>query len=713
MANIHDAVKAYLDRGWHPIPVKEFGKSPSSSGWQTTKPDAQNFMSTQNVGILLGEASGGLIDIDLDIPQARLLARETDLFAGLPAFGREGDLPGHRLVVCPGAPAEIVQFGLPSGNGLGLPKDMVLEVRAKGQTVFPPSRYLREDNSVQSLVWTTGSMPEAIPEISWEELRWRAGILALLSVVLATYPAQGNRDNVCMALAGTLVRLGVEADLADDLIVTVARLAGDEEHEKRRGKARAAANKIAAGEEVTGLPKLLELLGLTELGTSIRKWLGVGSDPLVIDPGAPYDTAERFRSSEAQTLTWYQATWLEYKGAAYAIVPDDEIRAKLYRFLDKCKSTDKDGNLHPFRPNTGKVNQVVDSLKARTHFGDGNLQPPLWLDSTSIPAKEILSFPNGLLHLPTRTLMPCSDKFFTLNAVEFVYQSDAPTPNAWLRFLSSIWEDDPESIDLLQEIFGYLLLPDTSQQKMFIIKGPTRSGKGTIGRILSELIGRRNVTFPTLNSLGSDFGLEPLVGKQLAVISDMSFGKKTNTATLRENLMRITGEDNVSVNRKHKPVTDWRLSVRFLISTNTLPRLHDSSGAFANRFIPLVMNRSFLGKEDHGLEGQLLAELPGIMNWAIEGWLRLKHRGHFQLPESSKAMLDELRTVGAPITRFVEETCILESRRRGYQSGTLREVEGLVQQERRDPEQSHRLLHAAPRGVWGLGAARQEANLSP
>ena len=126
--------------------------------------------------------------------------------------------------------------------------------------------------------------------------------------------------------------------------------------------------------------------------------------------------------------------------------------------------------------------------------------------------------------------MPCSDKFFTLNAVEFVYQSDAPTPNAWLQFLSSIWEDDPESIDLLQEIFGYLLLPDTSQQKMFIIKGPTRSGKGTIGRILSELIGRRNVTFPTLNSLGSDFGLEPLVGKQLAVISDMSFGKKTNTA---------------------------------------------------------------------------------------------------------------------------------------------------------------------------------------
>jgi hypothetical protein len=277
MVNIHDAVKAYRDRGWHPIPVKEFGKSPSSSGWQTTKPAAENFMATQNVGILLGEASGGLVDIDLDIPQARQLARETDLLAGLPTFGREGDLPGHMLVVCKDAPAKSMQFGLPSGNGLGLSKNMVLEIRGKGQTVFPPSRYLREDKSVQSLVWSAGSMPGTIPEMAWDDLQQRTGVLALLSVVLAAYPTQGNRDNTCMALAGTLVRLGVEADLADDLIVTVARLAGDEEADKRRGKARAAAERLAAGEHLTGLPTLLGHLGLEDLEASIRKWPGLGS----------------------------------------------------------------------------------------------------------------------------------------------------------------------------------------------------------------------------------------------------------------------------------------------------------------------------------------------------------------------------------------------------------------------------------------------------
>jgi hypothetical protein len=192
------------------------------------------------------------------------------------------------LVVCKDAPAEILQFGLPSGNDLGLPKDMVLEVRAKGQTVFPPSRYLREDNSVQSLVWSTGSMPGDIPEMAWDELRQRAGILALLSVVLAAYPNRGNRDTTCMALAGTLARLGVEAELADDLIVAVARLAGDEEADKRRGKARAAADKLAAGEEVTGLPTLLECLGLESLEATIRKWSGLATvkDDAVLPEGA-------------------------------------------------------------------------------------------------------------------------------------------------------------------------------------------------------------------------------------------------------------------------------------------------------------------------------------------------------------------------------------------------------------------------------------------
>ena len=50
--------------------------------------------------------------------------------------------------------------------------------------------------------------------------------------------------------------------------------------------------------------------------------------------------------------------------------------------------------------------------------------------------------------------------------------------------------------------------------------GPTRGGKGAIARVLGALVGRENVAGPTLSSLGGDFGLAPLIGKPLAVISD-------------------------------------------------------------------------------------------------------------------------------------------------------------------------------------------------
>ena len=55
---------------------------------------------------------------------------------------------------------------------------------------------------------------------------------------------------------------------------------------------------------------------------------------------------------------------------------------------------------------------------------------------------------------------------------------------------------------LLQEWVGYLLTQDTRQHKILLIVGPPRSGKGTIGRVLRELLGHENVVGPTLSSLG-------------------------------------------------------------------------------------------------------------------------------------------------------------------------------------------------------------------
>jgi hypothetical protein len=278
MANTSIAVARYIARGWRPVVVKPGGKVPLSKAWQNTTPKPDQFSENDNVGIRLGRTSGGLVDIDLDCPHARQLAGIEGLLWGLPAFGRAGDLPGHFLVNCGDAPDKVIQFGLSTGHGLPLPKDMVLELRANGQTVFPPSKYHRDDGNMQAVVWAAGAEPDTIPEMSWSELHLKAKALALLSVVLAAYPTRGNRDNVCMALAGTLVRIGIEPNIADSLVVRLAQIAGDDEADRRSGKALAASERISAGGEVTGLPSLIELLGLESCEKTIRKWLGFAKE---------------------------------------------------------------------------------------------------------------------------------------------------------------------------------------------------------------------------------------------------------------------------------------------------------------------------------------------------------------------------------------------------------------------------------------------------
>ncbi len=66
-----------------------------------------------------------------------------------------------------------------------------------------------------------------------------------------------------------------------------------------------------------------------------------------------------------------------------------------------------------------------------------------------------------------------------------------------------------------------------------------------------------------------------------------------------------------------------------VVLTNELPRLTDSSGALASRFIVLVLSKSFYGKENPRLTHELLLDAPAIFNWALEGLDRMNARGYF------------------------------------------------------------------------------------
>ena len=389
------------------------------------------------------------------------------------------------------------------------------------------------------------------------------------------------------------------------------------------------------------------------------------SEILILEPKNPIGSARefvrrRYTQAEERILYHISGDFYSWTGTHYRVIDQQGIRAVLWQFLEGAQAVNEYGELVPFNPTRYRVTDVLDALKAVVHLQRYH-EPPFWIDGRDgYDPREIMACANGLLHLPTVTLHPATPHFFGLNSLPFAYDPDAKRPERWLQFLNEdLWPGDEESVSTLQELFGLMLVPDTSQQKIFLLVGPKRAGKGTIARILTALLGRDNVAGPTLASLGQNFGLSPLIGKTAAIISDARLGTRADQAVITERLLSISGEDTLTVDRKYRDPWTGQFAVRFLVLTNELPRISDASGALASRFVVLVLGNSFYGREDHGLTGKLMEELSGILNWSIEGWRRLQQRGYFIQPASSQEAISELEELGSPMGAFVKQKCVI------------------------------------------------------
>lgn len=387
-------------------------------------------------------------------------------------------------------------------------------------------------------------------------------------------------------------------------------------------------------------------------------------DHLVASPNDPLPNAQEFLDvaydhPDRPLLVHQGGAFRAWSGTAWPEVEDAALRAALYQhFADAQyeKTTSKGSQLVAFEPNRYSVGNLLDALQAATHL-PRSTAPPAWLDDRDSPAADHVACDNGIVHVPSRTIIPATPNLYVHHAVPYAFEVDAPPPARWLAFLDELWPDDPAAIECLQEIVGYLISGDTAQQKIFLIVGPKRGGKGTIGRVLRSLIGPHHVAGPTLAGIGTNFGLSPLIGKPLAIVSDARLSR--SDAVVTERLLTISGEDTITIDRKYRDPWTGKLGARFLLLTNELPRLTDASGALASRFVMLTLQRSFYGHEDTSLTDSLLTELPGIFNWALDGLERLRSRGHFDQPASSAQAIRELEDLGSPISAFLRDRCII------------------------------------------------------
>jgi len=365
----------------------------------------------------------------------------------------------------------------------------------------------------------------------------------------------------------------------------------------------------------------------------------------------------QYHTQDGVSLLRSCGQWYEHQGIYYKERTEEGIRAATRKYLDHAVKMDNNGVPVPFQPSVAQLNGVLDALRSAALHE--NMRPPVWLKGhTGIDPRDCVSMENGILHIPSRNLFPHSVNFFTVNALPYPWV-DSGRPIEMIKFIEQVWPADAGSQNTFQEILGYLLTPDTRQQKIFLLKGPKRSGKGTIQHVIKGLLGQDNLCGPSLTSLAGQFGLQSLIGKLVAIVPDARVSGRSDKQVIVERLLMISGEDNVTIDRKHIDAWTGILPTRIILLTNETPQLGDAAGALASRFIVLAMERSFYGKEDLKLRERLQAELPQIFCWALEGRDRLAARGCFIQPKAAQHIVEELEQLNSPISAFIEEKCEL------------------------------------------------------
>lgn len=375
-------------------------------------------------------------------------------------------------------------------------------------------------------------------------------------------------------------------------------------------------------------------------------------------------------------LRFWRDEFHEWKGGCYHTIPTGEMRSRVSLFvaaefervqklqLARWKRQAETARFpQAAKVTTSLVTSVVAHLGSLCGVGMTNADAPAWIGDTTgrPPVTEIAAFRNGLLHVTTGRWMDATPEFFNFSTLTFDYDPHAAVPAEWLKFLAETWPNDQQAIDCLQEWFGYLLTPDTRQQKMLWIIGPPRSGKGTTIDVLMSLIGEANVTSPTLQQLGERFGLSPLVNSSVAWFDEPKISRHDNVPAIVGTIKRITGGSRVDIDRKGIPILkNVRLGCRFILSANEVLELGDASGAMASRVIVISTSVSKIGREDLGLADRLKAVLPGIFNWALAGLPRLAARGRFVQPASGQNDAAQLRDLGSPASQFLAEMCVFE-----------------------------------------------------
>jgi P4 family phage/plasmid primase-like protien len=626
--SVLEIAMGYYERGWSPVYVPLMEKHPVQDGWQEQKPTPESIRrdfgnGPCNIGVRLGAASRGLHDVDLDCPEAARLAPRH-----LPptlTFGRGHSPRSHYLYYS--SVNKIKTFTDPGGK-------RVLEVRGNGQTIFPGSLYKGDEQGGHRGEPIRWDDDREVLEIGAEELEKRAGRLAA-SVLLLRRWEQGKRDDLATALAGALLRDGWEPEDVDSFIGAIAEEARDEEYRHRKNKAERLKRSLEEGKgHVPGKKKLKQVLG-EEVFSLLEQALGPGR-------GGPFFHGKTFlpaafvtRFLEGQDFFHDGSHLYQYSEEGYYREKNDkEISQAMQEILGI------DSNSH-------RISDATNLLCGRVYKDPDKLrQDP-----------QLVNVRNGMLDVRARKLYPHDKSYCSRVQLPIVYDPSAKCPR-WDQFGKEVFPEDPMKWLALQDFSGYALHHTIFIQEALFLIGLGGNGKGVFLNALCSIVGRHNYSGLGIHHFSNPFLLGTLRDKLLNVSSE----SPTSGSVIEIEAFKkcVSGDAAVQADEKHKAPFTFKPIAKHILAMNEVPPIRDRTYAFERRFQVVRFNETFKGgREDRSLNERVAQELPGILNWCLEGLNRVLEARRLTVSEAmqkdKQAFLKEL----SPLEFYLEENCAL------------------------------------------------------
>lgn len=236
-------------------------------------------------------------------------------------------------------------------------------------------------------------------------------------------------------------------------------------------------------------------------------------------------------------------------------------------------------------------------------------------------ATDKINFRNGTLNLQTMGLVKHDWKDYFRYMLPYDYDPTADCP-AFKKYLDEVMPEK-EAQNVLAEYIGWLFLPILKLEKTLFLYGSGCNGKSVFVEIIEALVGKDNVSHESLSDLCGEYGANSranLAGKLLNTCSDVA-----PNAFAGDLFKRLASLEKISMKTLYKDVITTNEYAKMIFCLNELPKTNDTSNGFYRRFLIAPFNVQIpKSRIDPELSRKIIAqELPGIMNWVLEGRKRL------------------------------------------------------------------------------------------